>query len=123
MKIPFILSYSLFFILFIACNSTHKTTENESKKTTTEMTAKTAQMLKSGFLSAEVVESKAEGDCPFTLKLMNGDTPYYLDPINMTENFKINGEKVWVKFSGLRRMNRCDKASPVTITEIEKRVE
>lgn len=116
---------TFFLALLISCSSTNKTVKKtgDDTKTTTEMATKTSEMTKDGFLSAEVVESKVEGDCPFALKLMNGDSPYFLDPINMTDQYKVNGEKLWIKFSGLRRMNRCDKASPVNITEIEKRVE
>ena len=49
--------------------------------------------------------------------------PYHLDPINITEEFKKDGEKIWIKFGGLKMMNRCEKANPISIIEIQKRVE
>ena len=45
---------------------------------------------------------------------------YYLDPIDLREDFQIEGEQVWFKYGGLRRMNRCEKASPISIIEIIK---
>lgn len=111
-------------VLLIACSSTNKATSEEKNVTNTkEIEMKNSEMLAAGFTMAEVVESKVEGDCPFTLKMKNKDNVYYLDPINITDEFKKDGEKVWVKYSGLRRMNRCTKASPVTVLEMEKRIE
>ena len=115
---------TFFSVLLIACSSTNKATSEEKNVTNTkEIEMKTSEMLAAGFTMSEVVESKEEGDCPFTLKMKNKDNVYYLDPINMTDEFKKHGEKVWVKYSGLRRMNRCIKANPVSIIEIEKRIE
>jgi hypothetical protein len=118
-------SIALVSILLISCCSTTKTTSNtsEDKLTTTEMDKKINTMIDAGFSMAEVIESKTEGDCPFTLRIIDKDAPYLLDPINMTDQFKKNGKKVWVKYAGLRMMNRCEKANPVNIIEIEKRVE
>ena len=117
-------SLTFFSVLLIACSSTNKATSEEKNVTNTkEIEMRTSEMLAAGFTKAEVVESKEEGDCPFTLKMKNKDNVYYLDPINMTDEFKKHGEKVWVKYSGLRRMNRCIKANPVSINEIEKRIE
>ena len=44
-----------------------------------------------------------------------------LDPINLEESMKKDGLKVWVTYQGLRMMNRCEKANPVSIVEIEMR--
>lgn len=111
-------------MLLIACSSTNKAASEEKNITNTkEVEMKNSEMIAAGFSMAVIVESKEEGDCPFTLKMKNKDNEYYLDPINMTDEFKKNGEKVWVKFSGLRRMNRCIKANPVSINGIEKRIE
>lgn len=117
-------SLTLLSVLLIACSSTNKAaSEEKNTPNTKEIEMKNSEMLAAGFSMAVVVESKEEGDCPFTLKMKNKDNEYYLDPINMTDAFKKNGEKVWVKYSGLRRMNRCSKANPISINEIEKRVE
>jgi len=109
-------------MIVMACSSANKTAEANSNTdtTSTKEIMKEASMKEAGFVMAEVVESKVEGDCPFTLKI-NAENPYYLDPIDMTDDFKKHGEKVWVKYAGLRRMNRCEKANPVSIVEIERR--
>ena len=77
-------------------------------------------MMESGFSMATVVASKTEGDCPFTIKMEDGTL---FDPINLEDGFKKHDTKIWVKYSGLRMMNRCVKANPVRIDEIQKRVE
>ena len=71
-----------------------------------------------GYLAGEVSVSKKEGDCPVTIKIPGKNGIYYLDPINLEEKYHINGLNVWFKYGGLRRMNRCQKANPVTINEI-----
>jgi len=82
-----------------------------------------AKMIENGFKKGVIVASDKEGDCPFTIKLRDNDYSYYLDPINLTEEFKKDGEKIWVKFAGLRMMNRCEKANPVSIIEMHVREE
>ena len=80
-----------------------------------------AKMIEDGFKMGTIVASKAEGDCPFTIQMEGEDKPYFLDPINLDESFKKNGQKVWFTFNGLRMMNRCEKANPVSIVEMKKR--
>jgi hypothetical protein len=92
-------------------------TKKDSEKSSLEET----KMLESGFSKASMVESKIEGDCPYTIQLSEGGV--FLDPINLDDAYKKQGEKIWVKYRGLRRMNRCDKANPVEIEEIQKRTE
>lgn len=115
---------SIFVLTLVAvscCSSKKTTTEVEGRATeTAEM--KSQEMMKNGFKSGTIVASTAEGDCPFTIQ-MEGEETYFLDPINLEEAYKNNGEKIWFKFSPLRMMNRCDKANPVSITEIQKREE
>lgn len=79
------------------------------------------KLMADGFLKGIIVHSEMEGDCPYTIKLESDpEEYYYLDPINLEERFKKDGEQVWIKFHGLRRMNRCNKANPVEILEIKK---
>jgi hypothetical protein len=80
-------------------------------------------MVEKGFKMGVIVISKIEGDCPVTVQILNKD-PYFLDPINITDMYDVNdGDKVWIKYNGLRMKNRCDKARPVSLTEIKKRLE
>jgi len=47
------------------------------------------------------------------------------DPINLDESFsafKQDGMKVWFTFAGLRMMNRCEKANPINLIDIQTRM-
>lgn len=103
--------------------STPETTTVETIETTstTTETIDPQKMMAAGYLLGTIVYSDKEGDCPYTIQ-MPGDKMefYYLDPINLEEKYKKDGQKVWIKFNGLRRMNRCDKATPAEITDIKK---
>ncbi|WP_035334832.1 hypothetical protein [Dokdonia sp. PRO95] len=69
-----------------------------------------------GYTSGTIVQSKAEGDCEWTIKLQDGR---HLDPMTIDKDFMQNGATVWFKYTPQRRMSRCDKASPVGITEMK----
>lgn len=83
--------------------------------------AETQQMQEAGFLMGTI---KAEIDtaCPFVIEV-GTENPYYLDPVDLEESYKSDGMKIWFKYRGLRRMNRCPKANPISVTEIQKRAE
>ena len=119
-----ITSLSLLIILsIISCNTTNKVTET---KNNTEQQMDATKMIADGYLAGQISISTVKGDCPTTILIEGEDGPYYYDPINLIEDFNKDGEynndgeKVWIKFSGLRRMNRCDKASPILLNEIVK---
>ena len=105
-------------VLFLSCNSTNKSV---TTNTETEPKMDSQKMIAEGFIMGTISTSKIEGDCPITIKVEGKSGVYYLDPIDLSEEFKNDGENVWFKFGGLRRMNRCDKASPINIIEIQKR--
>lgn len=101
-----------------------------SKKTTTDGMADTkksemaSKMMANGFKIGTIVASKAEGDCPYVIQMEGEDKqPYFLDPINLDESYKKDGEKIWFTYAGLRMMNRCLKANPVSIIDMQKREE
>ena len=127
-------------LTFLSCGSTEKKTQSSStseanttisettsaETTTTETTtnseAMDPQKLKAeGYALGTILYSDKEGDCPYTVQ-MAGDKAksYYLDPVNLEEQYKKDGQKVWIKFNGLRRMNRCNNATPIEITAIKK---
>ena len=54
----------------------------------------------------------------YRLKINGKNGVYYLDPINLEDKYQLAGLEVWFKYSGLRRMNRCQKANPIAIQEI-----
>jgi len=117
---------SIVIILFLSIMSCCATKKDSNK--TTQDTSKTAikmnntKMIEAGFLNATIVASNEVGDCPFTIRVEDNNNALF-DPINLDESFMKDGEKIWVKYSPLRMMNRCVKANPVKIVEIEKRVE
>lgn len=112
---------SIFMVLLIsltACCSSKKSSANTQTENDNTMTEE--KMIAADFKSGTIVASKAEGDCPYTIK-MDGETSYFLDPINLEENYKKDGLKVWFTFTGLRIMNRCEKANPINVNEMRPR--
>ncbi|MEZ4779930.1 MAG: hypothetical protein R2786_11190 [Flavobacteriaceae bacterium] len=108
-------------LLIISCSTTKTTTETMEKKETIVLDAK--KMIADGFIKGAIVASTEEGDCPYVIEVAGRQDNYYLDPINLDEAFKIGGQKIWFKYNGLRMMNRCEYANPISITEIQKRAE
>lgn len=106
------ITLAIVFSTFIitSCNSTKNTTSEDTKQISSDM-------LKEGFVEGVIVYSDAEGDCAYTIKT-KGEVTEFLDPINLKEEYKADGQSIWFKFTGLRQKNRCDKARPVTINEI-----
>ncbi len=108
----------LFLVIITSCNSTNKTTEEALKN---EINMELKKMLSEGFIAGEISFSETKGDCPITIKIEDKEGIYYYDPINLTEEFNKEGEKIWFTFARLRRVNRCEKAAPISIMEIQKR--
>ena len=119
----------IFSAFVLSCGTTKKQTQTTttSETTTTVVTTENNEimnpqkMIAAGYLLGTIVYSDKEGDCPFTIQ-MPGDKMefYYLDPINLEEKYKKDGQKVWIKFAGLERMNRCDRATPAQIIDMKK---
>ena len=114
------ISFLLFSLFLFSCNSTSQPVSNTSENTN-KMDAK--KMIADGFTKGLIVISKVEGDCPITIQVEGKEGSYFLDPINLEDSYKKEGEKIWFKFGGLRMMNRCEKANPISIIEIQKRAE
>lgn len=127
------ISFTIFSAMILSCGTTGKqsqdtqTTTTTETSTSTEITTKAMEergMMAAGFKLGTIVYSDIEGDCPYTVKLKRDDGEvYYVDPINLDKTFMIDKEQVWIKYNGLGRMNRCTKANPVSISEIQKRAE
>ena len=97
-----------------SCSSTQKAAEKgQDAASQIDETA----MKEKGFTSGVIVYSDKEGDCAYTISADNGAT---YDPINLEDEYKSDGMKVWFTFRGLRMMNRCAKANPIDIEEIKK---
>ena len=114
-------SISLLFVLAMSCNTSKTITSNNENEMSTEDTNTEQKMIEAGFKKGTIIYSEEEGDCPYTIQIEeNGN---FFDPINLEESYKTGGLNVWVKYNGLRMMNRCIKANPVSIAEIQKRAE
>lgn len=115
-------SFGLLFLFALGCNST-KTNSSEDAVKDENITMETEnKMTAAGFTKGTIVASTAEGDCPYTIRVETNDS-YLLDPVNLETSYQKDGEKIWVKYVGMRMANRCEKAIPVTISEIQKRAE
>tara|TARA_R110000787_G_scaffold15134_3_gene46806 strand:+ start:14272 stop:14643 length:372 start_codon:yes stop_codon:yes gene_type:complete len=119
-------SLSLLLLLTLTITSCNTTNKSIDTKNNTEQEMDSKKMIANGYLAGKISISTEEGDCPTTILIEGKNGAYYYDPINLSEDFNKDGaydndgEKVWIKFSGLRRMNRCDKASPIHLNEIVK---
>lgn len=93
------------------------------QKAITEETNKITEMKdnkfkKEGYTSGTIVQSKAEGDCEWSIKLADGR---YFESKDMSKEFMVNNLEVWFKYTPQRRMQVCDKASPVSINTMVKK--
>jgi hypothetical protein len=123
MKILKLLVLMLSIGILTSCSTNKKINkETMEDKATESIKMEMNKMVEAGFTEGTIVASRAEGDCPFTIEVP-GESAYFLDPINLGEEFKVNGQKIWFKYAGLRMMNRCEKANPVNLIEIQKREE
>ncbi len=116
-----------FMLAMISCVSTQNQPENIETNSPEEIEAKkiaAAEKMAAGYIPGRIIYSDLEGDCEYTIQLNDGVRGfYYVDPINLSNKFHTHGQTVWVKYGGLGRMNRCEKAAPVSIIEIENRDE
>jgi type III secretory pathway component EscV len=110
-------------LIIISCCSGQKTASEDSPdETNNDITMNTQKMMEAGFKQASIVASEEQSECPFIMKMAGSDSDL-LDPINLDEKYMKDGGKIWVKYTSLRMQNRCDKARPVKIEEIQKRAE
>ena len=108
--------------LMSCCSGQKKAAENNAAETNNEVTMNTQKMMEAGFKQASIMASEETDDCPFIMKMAGNDSDL-LDPVNLDEKYMKHDVKIWVKFRSLRMKNRCDKARPVEIEEIQKREE
>ena len=121
------LSALLFSFALLSCGTSQNSPQNVETNSAEEIEAKkimAEQMMAAGYLPGRIIYSDLADDCEYTIQLKSGERDfYYVDPINLENPFRVNNQTIWVKFNGLRRMNRCEKAAPVEITEIKNRDE
>ena len=70
-----------------------------------------------------IITQNPESNCPYILTDLQSEITY--DPINFTDSkfkeFHNKNSKVYFKYHGLRRPNRCPNLLPINLLEIEKR--
>ncbi len=114
-------------IILFSCCGTQKTSEQSSTMNQDIVEASNSKevatkMMEAGMMRGTIVASEVENDCPFTIRIAD-KTGTLLDPINLDPSFHVSGMKVWFSFRPLRMMNRCDKANPVELSDIQTRIE
>ena len=77
-----------------------------------------SEMKEKGFTLGTLMKSDQNSVCEYVIQV--NETLKY-DPVNLTDEFKLDTQEVWFKFIGLRRANRCPNISPIQITEIIKK--
>lgn len=114
-------------VIILSCGTFKNGSQTEKPSQKAEIKAQKIEgekMMAAGYLPGRIVYSDLVDDCEYTIQLIGDDKNfYYVDPINLKEEFMKDQRTVWVKFNVLRRMNRCEKARPVEIDEIEDRME
>ena len=98
------------FLCVTSCKNTKEVTKDTIEEKVTE-----DAFDPTGYTSGTIVYSKEKDDCKYTIKLKDG---LFYDPINLEDSYKKDGMAVYFKFRGLRMMNRCNKATPVSIEEM-----
>ncbi len=111
-------------LLFLACQSLNPTKakdESRIEPSSTYASDETSSLKPSEAHLAATIKVGEDiinrQGCSWLLHI-DGPANQVLDPINLSQEFQRTNAKVWVKFRGMRRMNRCPEASPVWIEDI-----
>ena len=110
MKTTLILLGTAALLCFTSCKNTEEVAKDKAEDKVAE-----EAFDPTGYTSGIIEYSQEKDDCEYTIKLKEG---LYYDPINLEDGFKKDGMAVYFKFRGLRMMNRCPKANPVSIEEM-----
>jgi hypothetical protein len=105
--------YVLALLMVISCKSAKNQTSNIE-----ENRMETQKMISDGFKKGVIVTSEKKTDCPFVIKVQGDNDTYYLDPIDLPDEFKKEGVSIWFKFTPSRRMKRCENANPVNLNDL-----
>ncbi len=121
----------LFALLLQSCHSTKQEVESHQTPKKRDTLSKLKQSM-SSLIEDKLIEEGYDigivkyvenSDCPYVI--YNENSKVQFDPINFdsTEfaSFKSNDLKVYFKYRPLRRMNRCNEASPIELVSIKKR--
>ncbi len=104
-------------LLMVAMTSCSETKNTAASAITSSNTPTGTDMTAEGFLAGIVKASADDSGCPYTIDAR--DSQYLYDPINLDDEYKKDGTKVWFKFHALRMQSRCTEATPIEITEMQ----
>ena len=107
-----IIIVTLMVVTIAGCGSSKSASEKN------DMQEKIKVLKSQGFTEGIIVHSEKPDDCEYTIKVAGG-VEEFLDPVNLDEKFKHDGQTIWFKYTSLRRQNRCQKARPVELTEVK----
>ncbi len=63
-------------------------------------------------------QATTKDGCPWTIQIKEEE--YLLDPINLKEEFMVDGLRVRFDYRTLRRTNRCKEANPIEVVSMVK---
>ena len=109
-----LLKYALICFTVLSCAALQKS-GSEGEKSAADMKY---SFDTEGLLEGRVIASQDANDCPFVIEVLNKKLPYYLDPVNLDEEFKKDSLEIFFEYTGMRMANRCKKALPVTLSNV-----
>ncbi len=109
---------ALFVLVVSGCNTIKERPIQNPESQITKI--KKAELIPEGFTAGVIQENTKKEDCLFTILVTsNSGEPLYFDPINLDEAYKKDGIALFFKYRPLRMMNRCQRANPVEIQEMQ----
>lgn len=108
-------------ILLSSCIS-NKTNKSGASLSPDELAKIETEMIEKGYQKGLIVATDMAGDCAFIIETKDHAGLSY-DALNLEDELKVDGEKIWFKFVALRMMNRCGHANPISLTDVQKRIE
>jgi hypothetical protein len=104
--------FALIALLFAQCNKSAGNLVEGSQTTKVDYKAE-------GFTSATIVWDKtAEAPCNYLIHTKDGQI---LEAMDLSEDVKEDGTRIWLKWMAQRRPSQCSGAQPVGIQAIVKR--
>ena len=107
--------FALFAFLLVAACAHHKELPVEAEKK--EVTPP-AEMSENNRTIGVIQQATTKEGCPFTIRIK--EVSYLLDPINLKDEFKVEGLRVRFDYRQLRMANRCNEANPVEVVSMVK---
>lgn len=104
------------------CDSAKSAGTSETEESKAVEQNNTDDMVKEGFVVGNIQINRGSS-CPYII--IDEKLGLKYDPVNLDEDkfksFKVEDQKIFFKFTPLRRMNRCNEATPIQLTAIEIR--